>query len=122
MGELPIRSKKTVRFFAATTTALQDVIILRICCAFTVALPDAEENSAELAVFHTDFHFGFALSLGYLGMVVAALFQFRVPDKLGRIARVKMVCTGPSTADIQAIEQTWGRMELLHDAGFVPDW
>ena len=103
--------------FVETATAL---IIMGICSAGTIALPDAEENTAGLAVSHTHFHFG--LASGYLGMLVDETFQIRVPIKVELVAPVKLVCTRPSTADIQAIKQTWRRLELLHKAGFVPGW
>ena len=87
MGELPILSIPAFSNLkaAATTTAFRDVINLCICAAATVDLREAEEKTTELAVFHL------GLYSGYFGMVVAALFQFRVPKKLGCIARVKMV-------------------------------
>ena len=72
-----------------------------ICSAVTVALPDGEENPTELAVFHTDFHFG--PSSGNLGILVAELLRIRVPLKTATYPPVKMVCTRPSTVDMLAI-------------------
>ena len=92
----------TVCFYAATTTIFRDVITMSICSAVTVAaLPDGEENPTELAVFHTDFHFG--QSSGKLGILVAELLRIRVPLKIATSPPVKMVCTRPSTAGILAI-------------------
>ena len=50
--------------------------MLCTCSAVAVALLDAEENAAELAVFHTDFHSG--LNFGYCGIFVVEMFQIRV--------------------------------------------
>ena len=70
--ELPsIQSNHTVCFYAATSTVFWDVIIMSICSAGTVALPDGEENPTELPVFHTHLHFG--PSSGNFGILVAEL-------------------------------------------------
>ena len=76
---------------------------MRICSAATVALPDVEENAAELAVFCTDFHFGLNSSSWYSEIPEAQMFQIRVPIKVAIFHVVIMVCTRPSTADIPAV-------------------
>ena len=80
---------------------------MRICAAATVALPDAEENVAELAVFRTNFHFGLNSSSWYSEIPEADIFQIRVPPKVGISQVVIMVCTRPSTADIPAVITRW---------------
>ena len=121
MGELPIRSKITSCISAATTTTFQPghqgVTILCSCSTATAALHEAEENTTDLTVFYTDFHF--RLNSGYFGLVAAELFQMlqiRVPIKTPvSFVVVNMVRTRPSTADIQAII-------MFRHAGFALRW
>ena len=56
---------------------------MRICAAATVALPDVEENAAELAVLvRTDFHFALNSSSWYSEIPEAEMSQIRVPTKI----------------------------------------